>query len=191
MLTHSSLHLHVAGERDGCPMPMATAEDPSALFVQVYAGLRRLADRYLMGASTLQPTALVHEVFLRLGRQELGVCADREHFLAIAATAMRQIAVDHARRRNAAKRGGDWARVTLDGVPAQGAGNPMDVLDLDRVLGRLAGLSPRQAKIVELRLFAGMTVAEVAQLLAVSVATVEKDWRQARAWMRVELARGL
>jgi RNA polymerase sigma-70 factor (ECF subfamily) len=172
-------------------MPMATAEDPSALFVQVYEGLRRLADRFLMGASTLQPTALVHEVFLRLGRQELGFYSDREHFLAIAATAMRQIAVDHARRRNAAKRGGDWARVTLEGVPAQGDGSTMDVLDLDRVLGRLAELSPRQARIVELRLFAGMTVAEAAQILAVSVATVEKDWRQARAWMRVELARGL
>jgi RNA polymerase sigma-70 factor (ECF subfamily) len=191
MFTDSSPRPCVATEREAYPVPGVTAEDPSTLFVQVYEGLRRLADRFLLGASTLQPTALVHEVYLRLGRQEMGFYADREHFLAIAATAMRQIAVDHARRRRAAKRGGDWARVTLEGVPAQGDEHALDVLDLDRVLGRLAELSPRQAKIAELRLFAGMTVPEAAELLAVSVATVEKDWRQARAWMRVELARGL
>jgi RNA polymerase sigma factor (TIGR02999 family) len=169
---------------------VTAAEEPSALFVQVYGRLRRLADRVLMGASTLQPTALVHEVYLRLGRPATAF-SDREHFLAIAATAMRQIAVDHARRRRAAKRGSDWERVTLEGVPTQGGESALDVLDLDRVLGRLAELNPRQAKIVELRCFAGMTVQEVAEMLAVSIATVEKDWRQARAWMRLELARGM
>jgi RNA polymerase sigma factor (TIGR02999 family) len=169
---------------------VTAVDDPSALFVQVYERLRDLADRYLRGAGTLQPTALVHEVYLRLGHQGAGVFSDREHFLAVAATAMRQIAVDHARRRQAAKRGGDWDRVTLEGVPAQRDETPIDVLDLDRVLTRLSELNPRQAQIVELRVFAGMTVPEAAQLLDVSVTTVEKDWRQARAWMRGELARG-
>lgn len=167
--------------------------DSSILFAQVYDRLRELARRRFeqkLAGATLQPTALVHEVYMRLAGQDPATFADREHFMAVAATAMRQIAVDQARRRNAAKRGSDWARVTLDGVPALREGASLDVLDLDRTLTRLAELNPRQAQVVELRMFAGMTVPEVAHQLDVSVTTVEKEWRQARAWMRVELERG-
>lgn len=165
----------------------------SNLFEQVYDRLRALAERRFQqqpSGATLQPTALVHEVYMRLVRQDRDSFADREHFMAVAATAMRQILVDQARRRNATKRGGDLARVTLDQIPAMGDDAPLDVLDLDRVITGLAELHPRQAQVVELRVFAGMTVPEVASVLDVSVATVEKDWRQARAWMRLELERG-
>jgi RNA polymerase sigma-70 factor, ECF subfamily len=169
-------------------------EDAAAvLFPLVYGELRRLAGAYLKdraGVATLQPTALTHEAFLRLIRREVPY-ADRQHFMAVAATAMRQILIDHARRRGAQKRAGDLQRVTLVGLPAapERGQHPVDLLALEEVLGRLAALSPRQARVVELLFFAGMTVEEAAAALSVSGSLVEKEWRRARAWVRRELER--
>lgn len=152
-----------------------------------YAELRRLAERYLGSADrTLQPTAVVHEAYLKLAATDPEAWADREHFLAVAARAMRQILVDAARRRLADKRGGDRSRVTLTGLPEAGP-DGLDTLSLDEALTRLGALDPRQARVVELRFFGGLTVPEVAQVLDQSTATVERDWRRARAWLRVQL----
>ncbi len=158
----------------------------------IYHQLRMLAARQFRDqppTSTLQPTALVHEAYLRLLRCDPALFANHEHFLAVAATAMRQILVDRSRRRRAAKRGGEWARITLDSAqPFLGEDDAtVDILTLDNTLNQLAVLNPRQARVVELRVFAGLTVPEVAEVLSVSTATVEKDWRQARAWLRVQL----
>lgn len=164
----------------------------SELFEQVYDRLHLLAQRQFHrqpASSTLQPTALIHEVWVRFARAPACEFQDREHFLAVATTAMRQILVDRARRRKSSKRGGDQERLTLTDAFAVTDHPHMDVLVVDELLTRLAALSPRQARTVELRVFAGMTVTEVATVLCVSVATVEKDWRRARAWMRVELGR--
>jgi RNA polymerase sigma factor (TIGR02999 family) len=155
--------------------------------------LRELAQqRFRRGpaTSTLQPTALVHEVYVRMAQQDPAAFHDREHLLAVAATAMRQILIDQARRRQASKRGGGWARVTLGDVISPGQDGTVDLIELDRAITRLAELHARQSRIVELRVFADLTVAEVAGVLGISTATVEKDWRQARAWLRVQLTRG-
>lgn len=172
------------------------------LFVLVYDHLRRLAGGYFRGKPanhTLQPTALVHEAFMRLMRAEGGF-QDRAHFLAVASVAMRQILTDHARRRNAAKRGAG-ERVTLNEEESESAAatvaladgsspdqHVVDILALDKALNKLAALQPRQARIVELRYFGGMTVEEVADLLKISRQTIEKEWRHARAWLRATLA---
>lgn len=172
------------------------------LFVLVYDQLRRLAGSHFRGkpaSHTLQPTAIVHEAFMRLMRAEGGF-QDRAHFLAVASVAMRQILTDHARRRNAAKRGAG-ERVTLnDDESESGAAtvaladasspdqNIVDILALDKALNKLATLQPRQARIVELRYFGGLTVEEVADLLVVSRQTIEKEWRHARAWLRAMLS---
>ena len=164
--------------------------DVASRFVGVYDQLRALADQRLRrggASSTLQPTALVHEVYVRMARQDPAAFADREHFLAVAATAMRQVLVDRARRRGAVKRGGEWSRVTLDEGVMRSSDRPVDVLELDRAITELAERSPRHARVVELRVFAGMTVPEAATILGVSVTTVEKDWRYARAWIRAQL----
>jgi len=154
----------------------------------VYERLRGLAAAYLKRrpAHTLQPTALVHEAFLRLCRQHAGF-RGQAHFCAVAATAMRQILTDHARRRHAAKRGGAPARVTLAELAADGA-SAVEVLALDEVLNRLAVLDARQARLVELRCFAGMKEDEIAEVLGVSLRTVQKDWRRVKAWLTAELA---
>ncbi len=169
------------------------AAETSALFEEVYGRLRELAHQRFRSArpgSTLQPTALVHEVYMRMAKQDPLAFHDREHLLAVAATAMRQIVIDQARRRQAIKRGGDWARITLGDVISPREDDAVDLLELDRVLTRLTELNARQGRIVELRVFADLTVPEVAHVLGLSTATVEKDWRQARAWLRVQLARG-
>lgn len=169
------------------------AAETSALFEDVYARLRELAHqrfRRARATSTLQPTALVHEVYVRMAQQDPAAFHDREHLLAVAATAMRQILIDQARRRNAAKRGGGWARVTLGHETSPHQDGSVDLIELDRAITRLAELHARQSRIVELRVFADLTVPEVARVLGISTATVEKDWRQARAWLRVQLARG-
>lgn len=162
---------------------------------QVYDELRRLAANYLRHerpGQTLQATALVHEAFLRLNAEKNHPWQNRTHFLAIAALSMRQILVQRARARHAAKRGSDPQRIILDDaalaeVPqAQPAG--VDVLALDAALERLAALDPQQAKIVELRYFGGLTVEEVAESLEISPATVKRHWTIARAWLQKELA---
>lgn len=170
------------------------ASASEALFVRVYGQLRSLAGSYFRGKAashTLQPTALVHEAFLRLVRQA-GGWEDRNHFIAVAATAMRQILTDHARRRGADKRGGGQAHLSLaDWLPADGAprgdAGAVDVLAMDTALQELARLSPRQLRIVELRCFGGLTVEEAAEVLSLSRATVEREWRLARAWLRKAL----
>lgn len=165
--------------------------EPSARFVQAYERLRTLAERHysFSPSCTMQATALVHEVYLRMAESDACDFHDDEHFLAVAATAMRQVLIDRVRRRNAGKRGGGWARVTLPDVALAPGNAPVDLLVLDELLARLATLDARQARIVELRVFGGLTVPEVAHALAVSERTVEKDWRQARAWLRLELQR--
>ncbi len=163
-----------------------------ALLEGLYAELRALAGAMLRGRNegqTLQPTALVHEAWLKLGAGKELQVNDRAHFMAIAATAMRQILVDHARARQALKRGGGARRMSLEDLDAtSGEAAPDQVLAVDECLRQLEALDPRQARVVEMRVFAGMTVAEVAQALDVSTRTVELDWRMARAWLAGKLA---
>lgn len=161
-----------------------------ALFPLVYEQLRELARRSFRrerAHHTLQPTALVHEAWLRVAAQTSGDWQDRAHFFGIAARVMRQVLVDHARRRGALKRAGRREPVTMERIPDDDGAAPLDVVALDEALARLAALAPRKAGVVELRLFAGMTVEEVAEALGVSVRTVEGDWAFARAWLRSEL----
>jgi RNA polymerase sigma factor (TIGR02999 family) len=171
---------------------MAESRDADRLMPQVYDELRRLAASYLRRerpGQTLQPTALVNEAYLRLAGEKKAPWKNRTHFLAIAALSMRQILVERARRRHAAKRGGDPERVTLDEarLPVREAGNGIDVLELDRALDRLAAVNPHQAKVVELRYFGGLTVEETAEALDISPATVKRHWTLARAWLRREV----
>jgi RNA polymerase sigma factor (TIGR02999 family) len=161
------------------------------LLPAVYGELRALAASYFRGraAQTLQPTALVHEAFLRLTRYDAGEVRDRSHFMAVAATAMRQILTDRARRRYAQKRGGaERERVTLSGLAAGEA--PVDLVALDDILTRLAALDERQARLVELRFYAGMTEDETAEVMGLSRRTVQNEWRKAKAWLAAELAAG-
>lgn len=152
----------------------------------VYDELHRLAAGYLgreRPDHTLQPTALVHEAYLRLVRQRDVDWRNRAQFLGLAAGIMRRILVNHARDRAAAKRSGDRERVSLSLVEAP-TGNPdVDLLALEAALERLAALDPRKARVVELRFFGGLTTEEVAAVLAISRATVERDWSFARAWL--------
>ena len=162
----------------------------------VYAELRRQARRAMRregDGHTLQPTALVHEAWLRLGDQHDGAWESRSQFFAIAAQMMRRVLVDHARRRRARKRGGRAVQVSLGdavgGVAAAGATSlePVDVLALNDALARLAVLDPQKARLVDLRYFAGLSVPEAAAALGVSPATVGREWAVARMWLRREL----
>jgi RNA polymerase sigma-70 factor, ECF subfamily len=161
----------------------------------VYAELRALAGSYFRhqrSDHTLQPTALVHEAFVRLIDQSNAQWNDRAHFFAVAATAMRQILTDHARRHNADKRGGDWQKVSLDAAaaaPNSSDQGEIDIVALDEALTRLQSLDARKHRIVELRFFGGLSVDDVAKLLSVSKTTVEGDWRSARAWLSAELSK--
>lgn len=161
-----------------------------ALFPLLYAELRRLAHRYLARerpGHTLQATALVHEVYLRLIPQNRATWEDRARFVGIAAHVMRQILVEHARSRNRLKRGGEYERRPLDEQTARTDADAARWEVLDQALDRLAALDPRQARVVELRYFGGMTVEEVAKVLGVSPKTVKRDWSVARAWLRREM----
>lgn len=176
--------------------PQAPANRAAAdkLLEVVYDDCRRLAASYLKkenAGHTLQPTALAHEVYMRLIEQERVSWKGRTHFLAIAAQAMRRLLIDHARGRDRLKRGGGWQRVQMDGPAEPGAqqkSTEVDIEKLDRVLKELAELDERQAKVVEMRFLAGMTVEEVAEALGVSKRTVEGDWTMARAWLRKQLS---
>ena len=171
----------------------------SALLPLVYDELRRIAARYVAGerrGQTLQATALVNEAFLQLSAEKTRQFKNRAHFVAIAALSMRQILVQRARARNAAKRGGGGERVTLDDhalaharpafAPAGGP-DALDVVALDDALSRLALMDPEQARIVELRYFGGLTVEETAEVVGVSPATVKRQWTMARAWLKLQL----
>jgi RNA polymerase sigma factor (TIGR02999 family) len=151
----------------------------------VYADLRRLAAHYLRDEDpghTLQATALVHELYLRISSVQEIDWKGRGQFIAVAAQMMRRILIDHARKRRAAKR--DVARVGSAGQ----ASAELDVLDIDRALDKLAGDYPRHAHIVELRFFGGLRAPEIAQALGMSLRTVERDWQFARAWLQHEVA---
>jgi RNA polymerase sigma-70 factor (ECF subfamily) len=161
------------------------------LFEAVFGELRQLAGdlmRNERASHTLQPTALVNEAYLRLVDDSKIDWRNRAHFFGIAARAMRQILVDHARQRAAAKRGGGWQRVTLDDAVALTAERDIKILALDRVLTKLGEMDERMARIVELRAFAGLSVEETAQILGVSVRTIHNDWRVAKMWLARELA---
>lgn len=164
----------------------------SELMPLVYEELRRLAASYVRRerpGQTLQATALVHEAYVRLINEKSRTFQNRTHFLAIAALSMRQILVQRARARRAAKRGGDPERITLDEqlFAAPQGGPEVDLVALDLALEKLAALDPRQAKVVELRYFGGLSVEEVAGVLDISPATVKRDWTLARAWLKREL----
>ena len=159
----------------------------------VYTEFQRLARKQLSGEAeghTLQPTALVNEVYLKLIQQDRVDWKGKTHFFAIGAQAMRRILIDHARKRNRIKRGGDRARVEFDADLALSPGKDEDLLALEDALEKLEKLDERQARIVELRFFGGLTVAEVAEVLGVSKRTVESDWTMVRAWLRRELVEG-
>jgi RNA polymerase sigma factor (TIGR02999 family) len=160
------------------------------LFPRVYAELRDLAGSFMRrerGDHTLVPTALVHEVYMRLTAQDVAA-ADRPRFFGIAAEMMRRVLVNHAVARRAAKRGGGQLCVTLDENNAGEATGPtVDVIALNDALVRLAVLDPRAAQIVDLRFFAGLDVPETALVLGVSRATVKREWSAARAWLRREV----
>ncbi|GMU37222.1 MAG: sigma-70 family RNA polymerase sigma factor [Phycisphaerae bacterium] len=161
-----------------------------ALLPLVYDELRRLARHYLAGAQaghTLQPTAVVHEAFVKLAGGAASAWESRAHFFAVAAKAMRQVLADHARARQAAKRGGDRERVTLSGLATPSREDEYDLERLDLALEKLAVLDPQQARIVECRFLVGMTVEEIGCVLGVSTRTVEREWSAARLWLRREL----
>ncbi len=156
----------------------------------VYDELHRVARRYLArerGDHTLQATALVNEAYLRLVGQRSTNWQNRAQFLGVAAQLMRRILVDHARRRHAAKRGDGAPTLALDQAADQAPVEPLDILELDRLLGRLAALDPHLGRLVELRFFGGLTVEETSVVLGVSPRTVKRDWRTARAWLYREL----
>jgi RNA polymerase sigma-70 factor, ECF subfamily len=157
----------------------------------VYDDFRRLAASYLEGdtaGNTLQPTAVVHEAFIKIVGEKGADWRGRSHFFAVGATAMRQILVDHARKKSAVKRGGGRARIDLDERLAVSVHSDDDVLAIDEVLNKLACINSRRAKIVEMRFFGGMTVDEVAVTLGVSSSAVKKQWTATSAWLRRELA---
>lgn len=162
----------------------------SRLVPLVYEELRRLAGRYMRGerpGHTLQATALVHEAYLRLAGEREISWQNRAHFFAVAANLMRRILVDHARTKRAKKRGGDDQKVSFDeAVLVQPQASPQ-CLALDEALERLAKRDPRQARIVELRYFGGLSEQEAAEVLGISTRTVKRDWNVARAWLYQEL----
>ncbi len=160
------------------------------LFADVYGELRALAARYLhreRKSHTLQPTALVHEAYLKFAGQTRFDGQGRAHFLAVAAHAMRQVLVDHARRHRAAKRGGNRHRIALDDNLVVESRREVDLLALEVALTRLAKLDPRPAKMIELRFFGGLSIAEVAKVMEMSKRSVEREWTMVRAWLRREL----
>lgn len=157
----------------------------------VYDELRRLAHGYMRRErpGTLQTTALVHEAYLRLVDQQNVAWQSRAHFVAVSAQAMRHILIDYARQKQAAKRGGSAQKVPLDEAAVASVERTADLVALDDALKALAELYPRRARIVELRYFGGMNNREMAEVLGISEATVERDWRYAKAWLYRELAR--
>jgi RNA polymerase sigma factor (TIGR02999 family) len=157
----------------------------------VYDELRRMARRHLRGESpghALQATALVHEVYLRLVDVNRMTLASRAHFFGVAATLMRQIVVDYARRQRADKRGGGATMLSLDEASPSVGTPSVDVLALDEALDALSAIDARQCRVVELRFFAGLNIDEAAEALGVSPATVEREWALAKAWLHRRLS---
>ena len=162
-------------------------------FPGVYAQLRRLAERHFSQQRpdhTLQPTALVHEAYLRLARSHRCDGLERVDMLRMAAQVMRSVLVDHARGRNAQKRKGAGHRVALDAIAEMYEESAIDLIALDEALVRLAEFEPQWAAVIELRFFGGCTEEEAAETLEISARTVRRQWRAARAWLRVEIEGG-
>jgi RNA polymerase sigma-70 factor, ECF subfamily len=159
----------------------------------IYPELRRIARAYMQGeriSHTLQPTALIHEAWMRLADQTRVSWRDRAHFFGVAASMMRRVLVDHARQRLAGKRGAGQTPVTLDWIDVDDGGEKMsEVLAVHEALERLNEIDPRQTRIVEMRYFAGMDVDETAAALDISPRTVDREWSMARAWLQVQFAR--
>ena len=163
-----------------------------SLLPMVYDELRRLARHHLKSERldhTLQSTALVHEAYLRLVGQSSLQVESRAHFFGIAAGLMREILVDHARRRGAAKRGADCLTLTLDEAVALPQQKELNVIALDEALNALASMDARQSRIVELRFFGGLSIEETSDLLEISTATVKREWATARLWLQREMSR--
>jgi RNA polymerase sigma factor (TIGR02999 family) len=166
-------------------------EATEKLFLDVYSELRAIAAGYLRRERkdhTLRPTALVHEVYLKLVDQTRVSWRSQAHFLAIAAQAMRRILVDHARRHAATKRGGNRRRIALDDNLISEPNRDEDVLEVDAALAKLTKLDQRQAHMVELRFFGGLNIDEVAKVTGVSKRSAEREWTMVRAWLRRELS---
>ncbi len=163
------------------------AEELAAL---LYGELHELARREMLAERadhTLQPTALVHEAYLRLVAEKDSSFADRESFFAAAATTIRRVLVDHARKRAREKRGGGHLRVPLEGLDVAEPLEDQELLTLDEALAQLAAIDPTKARIVELRFFAGLSVGELGQAVGVSESTIRREWRMARAWLRARM----
>jgi RNA polymerase sigma factor (TIGR02999 family) len=172
--------------------PKGGVQAQEQLMQVVYTELHRQAKRAMRRESpghTLQPTDLVHEAYLRLVGQRRVVWKNRAHFYGVAAQVMRRLLVDHERRRRTAKRGGDVQRISLaeNDAPGRGGDEGVDVLALHDALNRLAAIDAEQARHVELRYFGGLTIGETAKVLGISMATLKRDWRFTRAWLRREL----
>ena len=168
----------------------ASAPDLDALLAQIYDELRSIAGSYLRqerSDHTLQPTALVHEAYSRLVDQTQVPWSDAAHFRAITARVMRQVLIDHARKHNAIKRGGDRVKVTLSDTDGAAQLNVLDLLELDEAMEKLRELDERKAQVVELLFFGGMTHKEAARIVEVSQKTIEADWYMARAWLGKQL----
>lgn len=167
-------------------------EAESQLLTLLYDELRRLAASYLRRERpdhTLQPTALVHEAYLRMVDDSQQNWENRAHFLGVCAHSMRQILVDHARRRDAAKRGGHEQVIPLDEATISATQRPVELVALDDALTRLEAFDSRQSRVVELRFFGGLTEEEISHVLGVSVRTIKRDWNVARAWLYSEIKR--
>jgi RNA polymerase sigma factor (TIGR02999 family) len=164
-------------------------EDLFRLLPMVYEELRAMAGRQLSSQRrdhTLQATALINEAYLRLAEQDYHNWEDRRQFLLVASTVMRRVLVDYARRRNAAKRPQDGLRIDMDSSEIGEEFGP-DLIALDQVLQQLADVDERQARIVELRYFAGLSIGETAETLQTSESTIKREWRMAQAWLRRKL----
>jgi RNA polymerase sigma factor (TIGR02999 family) len=160
------------------------------LMPMVYEELRRRAKgcfRREAAGHVLQPTALVHETYLRLIKQDRVVWKNRAQFYGVAAQMMRRILVDHARARNTAKRSGQWARVTRVHADDEGRAQNVELLDLDNALRELAVFDERKSRVAELRFFGGLSLEETGHVLDISIATVEREWQAGRAWLYARL----
>lgn len=183
--TRNTILLRAAGE--------GAADAEEDLLAVLFEELRRVAAGLMSQeriGHTLQPTALVHEAYLRLVDTQELADRDRQRFFGLAARAMRRVLIDHARRRKAERRGGDWQRVQLDSDLLPGVEPTDGVLDVDEVLQRFGSVDPRASQVVELRLFGGLSTAEVAEVMGISERTTRNDWTAARAWLSRELKRG-
>jgi RNA polymerase sigma-70 factor, ECF subfamily len=173
-------------------MKLGNPDAEAHLISLIYGELRRIAGSYMRNERadhSLQPTALVHEAYLRLRKMHSIDWQSRSHFLAVSAHTMRQILVDHARAKHAGKRGLEWNRVSIEvGELSAAAESTVNIVELDEALGRLETFDTRQAKVVEMRFFGGLSEDEIGAELGISERTVKREWRIAKAWLYHELS---